>query len=100
MTTADLFPVAELCKQHQIAVAFLHELSENGLVQIVTIAETEYISAERLSETERFIRLHNDLSINLEGLEAIAHLLHKVEHLQAQIRELHNRLRLYEDEPE
>lgn len=98
MQSNDLFPVTELCRQHQIEITFIRELQACGLVNIETVEETEYIRAEGLTETERFIRLHNELAINMEGLEAISHLLHKVEYLQHKVQDLHNRLRLYEDE--
>lgn len=93
----DLFPVTELCRQHQVEITLLHELHSNGLIRIETVEEQEYISADALGETERFIRL-SQLAINMEGLEAIAHLLQKVEHLQQEVRDLHHRLRVYEDD--
>ena len=37
-----------------------------------------------------------DLSINLEGIDAIHHLLNRVEKLQAEVFRLKNRLLLYE----
>lgn len=42
------------------------------------------------------IRLSRDLKINLEGLEAIHHLLGQIEKLQKDNRRLRNRLGLYE----
>ena len=43
------------------------------------------------------IRLHYDLNINLEGLDAVYNLLKRVENLQSEITSLHNKLRIYED---
>jgi hypothetical protein len=43
------------------------------------------------------VRLHYDLDINLEGIEAITYLLNRVKNMQAEIIALKNRLRLYED---
>jgi len=43
------------------------------------------------------MRLHFDLHINLEGLDAVYHLLQRVENLQSEITSLNNKLRLYED---
>jgi chaperone modulatory protein CbpM len=44
------------------------------------------------------IHLHHDLEINIAGIEAITHLLERVEQMQENVRGLRNRLRLYEDE--
>jgi hypothetical protein len=42
------------------------------------------------------MRLHYDLDINLEGIEAITSLLNRVKSMQEEIRELRNRLEGYE----
>jgi hypothetical protein len=42
------------------------------------------------------MRLHYDLDINLEGIEAITCLLDRVRSMQEEIRELRNRLGVYE----
>jgi hypothetical protein len=63
----------------------------------VIIEENEYIEQEQIRELERMMRLHYDLDINLEGIEAINHLLDRVSRLQKEVRQLQNRLKLYED---
>jgi len=40
--------------------------------------------------------LHVDLDINIEGLDAISHLLQKVNALQNELVALRNRLQIYE----
>lgn len=42
--------------------------------------------------------MYYDLSINLEGIDAIHHLLKRVEQLQDEIFRLKNRLHLYESD--
>jgi chaperone modulatory protein CbpM len=37
------------------------------------------------------IRLHNELEINVAGIEAITHLLERVEQMQEEMRRLRNR---------
>ncbi len=49
------------------------------------------------SNWRRIIRLYYELDINLEGIEAIIHLLQRIDtHQQEEIIALRNRLRLYE----
>jgi len=66
------------------------------MLQIVTIKETRYINRKQLQQLEKIILFYNDLDINLEGIEAVNHLLDKINRLQDQIRHLKNRLLLYE----
>lgn len=97
MEKQDLISADEVCSHYHVEYAFINELRERGLIEVTTIQETHCIASERLSDLERFIRLHYDMDINLEGIEAISHLLHRVEDMQRQLNQLHNRLRLYED---
>ena len=43
------------------------------------------------------MRLHYDLDINIEGIDAIYNLLKQVEELQSQIITLRNKLNFYEN---
>lgn len=97
MNRENLIPANEFCKQHHIEFSFIHLLHENGLIEISTVEETECIPVSRLPELEKMVRLHYELDINLEGIEAIRHLLRRVKSMQHEITVLKNRLRLYED---
>ncbi|MGZ4079745.1 MAG: chaperone modulator CbpM, partial [Bacteroidia bacterium] len=57
-----------------------------------------YIDPEQLQKLESFLRMHYEMDINMEGIEAIAHLLQRTQSMQEEILKLKNRLRLYEDE--
>jgi hypothetical protein len=66
------------------------------LIKISTIKDTGFIDADQLHQIEKYIRFYYELDINMEGIETITHLLHRVISLQDEITELRNRLRLYE----
>ncbi|UZH54967.1 chaperone modulator CbpM [Salinimicrobium tongyeongense] len=89
--------IIEFCNCHRLEYSFIHSLTEHGLIETVIIEENEYIEQEQIRELERMMRLHYDLDINLEGIEAINHLLDRVSRLQKEVRQLQNRLKLYED---
>ncbi|WP_029034530.1 chaperone modulator CbpM [Salinimicrobium terrae] len=89
--------ILEFCNCHQLEYSFIHSLTENGLIQTIIIEEDEYIEQEQLRELERIMRLHYDLEINMQGIDAINHLLNRVSRLQDEVRHLQNRLKLYED---
>src|SRR5258708_24978164 len=97
MQTQHLISAEEFCIHHQVEYSFINSLHQFGLIEIKTIEETRFIDTEKLSELEKFVRLHYDLDINLEGIEAITFLLQKVEGLQDEINALKNKLNLYED---
>jgi len=94
MSKQELYPVIDLCKHYEAEVSFIHELQSNGMVEITRVEEKEYLDDEMLTKVEHFMRLHYELSINFEGIEAISHLLRKVESLQQELLEMHNQLRV------
>ncbi|PKD21413.1 MerR family transcriptional regulator [Salegentibacter salinarum] len=96
MNLEDLIPTDEICSRYKVERTFVSSLYESGLIEIVTVEETEYVHCDEISEFERLRRLHYDLDINVEGLEAIQHLIRQVKILQKQNRKLKNRLGLYE----
>lgn len=89
--------IIEFCNCHQLEHSFINSLTEHGLIHTVIIEEDEYIEQEQLGHLERILRLHNELEINLEGIDAINHLLERVSRLQDEVRFLQNRLSRYED---
>ena len=94
----DLISQEECCVQYNIESSFIQALGEYGLLEITTVAETTYVHAEQLHELEKFIRLHYDLNINMEGIDAIAHLLSKVQNLQQKNDYLRRRLLILGDD--
>jgi hypothetical protein len=98
MENEELIPLEVFCIQYQIEISFIQSLSEYGLIEIVAMEEKEYLHQEHIRDLERMIRLHYDLDINIEGIEAIAHLLQRVDHLQGEVNTLKNKLRFYEGE--
>lgn len=95
MDTSQLISIQQLCKHYEVPVTFIKALHEYELVEI-TIAENDsYIKTTQLNDIEKMMRLHYDLEINLEGVDAIYHLLKQVEALNAEIMALKNKLNAY-----
>jgi hypothetical protein len=97
MENEHLIPVQELCTHHHIEISFITSLNKSGLIAVTTVEENQYIDEKQLKELEKMIRLHYDLDINIEGIEAISHLLNRVNSLQEELISLRNRLGIYED---
>jgi hypothetical protein len=94
----NLIAIEEFCSNHEIESSFVSSLQKNGLIEITTIRETEFIDEEQLRQLEQFVCFYYELDINLEGIETIMHLLQRMNSLQDEMITLKNRLRFYETE--
>jgi hypothetical protein len=98
MQTEYLIAVDKFCVIHNIEISFIRSLQNTGLIEITTIQGTGFIDATQLAQLEKYVRLFNELDINLEGIDTINHLLERITILHHEIITLKNRLRLYEAE--
>src|SRR4051812_23396447 len=96
MEQSELIPAQEFCTYHHISHSFISRLEDAGLIEVVSIEEESYLHVDNIQDLEKLVRLHTDLDINPEGVEAIAHMLQRMGMMQQQLRELQQRLRLYE----
>ena len=97
MDNENMISVIEFCEGHHIEISFIDSLQETGLIELATIEDTPYIQEDQLYDLEKIIRLHYDLDINLEGIDAVINLLKRMDDMQHEINLLKNRLRLYEE---
>ena len=91
-----VIPAREFCAQHDIELSFIHSLAEFGLLHVTTMEQESYIEEDDLESLEKMKRLHYELQINLEGIDAIRHLLSQIDAMQRELILLKNRLRFYE----
>ncbi|MCV9929942.1 chaperone modulator CbpM [Flavobacterium sp. LS1R49] len=96
MNSKNLIQIKQFCIYHEIEDTFISKLNNYGLIEIIVLEEDQYLQPEQLPAIEKMIRLHYDLKINLEGIDAIAHLLNKIELLQKNLTTTQNKLRLFE----
>ena len=90
-----LILIKEYCEQYKIEQRFVQSLQEEGLLEVTVVSDELYIKEEQLNELEQFRRWHYDLNINIEGIDALRHLINKVTKMQQEINHLKNQLRLY-----
>jgi len=88
----------EFCASHQVEVSFIHSLEETGLIETVAVNQALYIASDDLPKLEQITRLHKDLNINPEGIDAINHLLKYIEEMKQEIIHLRNRLSFYDED--
>lgn len=98
MSSKNLIQIKQFCVYHEIENTFIQELNNYGLIKIVFEENDEFLDTEQLPVIERMIRMHYDLNINFEGIDAIYHLLNKIEVLQQHLTNTQNKLRIYEEQ--
>lgn len=91
MEEIRLISTVDICRFHDVDDTFIGSLNKAGLIVFEEVNQTAFISENELEKLERLIRLHNELEINVAGLEAISHLLERIVEMQEQIRVLKNR---------
>ena len=97
MTTQTNFISAEIfCANHQIDLPFVLELNNTGLIEMNFIDNAAYLSEVQLPIVEKIIRLHFELDINMEGIEAVTHLLSRIDALEQHLIRLQNKIQFYE----
>lgn len=96
MKDEDLIPIEVFFKHYPLESSFVSDLKEYGLIEVTEIDNRPCIGHEHISDFEKLIHLHYDLSINIEGIDAIHHLLQKIVGLQKELCILKTKLRSYE----
>lgn len=86
----------EFCRGHALQETFLFRLEEIELIRIERIRSEAYFHREELPRLERLIRLHRDLDIGPQGLQAVDHLLGRIQRMQEEMAALRRRLDRWE----
>ena len=98
MELKDLIPIIRLCEHYSVETSFFDKLHEEGLISITILKQTSYLHQDKIGDVEKMIRIHQELNINTEGIDAVFNLLQKIDVLQNELNMLHNRLGLYEND--
>ncbi len=91
----DLIIINEYCDRCHVDPSFIGQLAEDGLIELRQTDGASYLPLSQLPELERYTHLYYDLSINVAGIDAIHHMLERIESLQQEIRTLKNELKFY-----
>lgn len=100
MSINELIPISQLCEHYEVEMSFFIKLNELGLIEISIQEQSHYLHSDKIGDLEKMIRMHHELHINFEGIDAVLNLLNKIDRLQAELNHTKNKLRLYEDKIE
>lgn len=91
----DIITTEEYARQSHTDIQFIRDLGEYGLIEISIEQQQPCIHSRQLPLLEKYSRLHYDLDINMEGIEAISHLLQRITDMQSEMEGLRRMLRVY-----
>ena len=97
MSKEKFIPLQKLCELYKVEMSFFSSLNEIGLIQITNIEESNYIHQDKINDIEKMIRMHQDLEINIEGIDIAFNLLQKIDELENELNIIKNRLLIYEN---
>lgn len=92
----ELITITEYCYKYDIEPSFIISLEDSGIISLTIVDSEKYIHIQQFGELDKYIHLHYDLQINIEGIDAIRHLLQKVDDMQQEIQELKSQLHLHQ----
>lgn len=96
METEKMISASEFCMYHNIELSFIFSLREAGLIDVTSIEEKIFVSVNQLKHLEQLMRLKHEMDINIEGIETVTYLLHRINNMQQHILQLNNKLAFYE----
>ena len=85
---------SECLRIYEVEESFIDALHDSGLIHVVQ-EEERFIEYNDLDELEQFVRWYYDMDINVEGIEALHHMLDRVRTLQSEIDDLRKELQFY-----
>lgn len=88
MEQINRISIEECCIYYSIETSFVQQLNDHGLIELIRSDEAVFIAFEQLTDLEKYMHLHYELEINMEGLETIKHLLDRVHDLQREVNRL------------
>lgn len=97
MDTKKLISIQKICTNYKVPVSFFKALHDYELVEITIKKNDVFLKSAQLHDIEKMMRMHYDLDINLEGIDAIYNLLKQVAQLQSEVKTLKNKLDAFDE---
>ncbi len=85
----------ECLRIYNIDESFVESLHQSGLINITEQENERFLELSELDDLEQFVRWYYDMDINVEGIEALYHMLARMKNLQSELDVLRNELRFY-----
>ncbi len=96
MNNAEFISIRVYATHQEVDQSFIQALHDRGLIHLIEVDDDTCVTCDELSRLEKLSRMHYELEINIEGIEAISHLLERMEAVQDDLRTLREKLQIYE----
>jgi hypothetical protein len=83
--------LTQFCKHHAIEDSFIISLDDHSIIELFKNENEMYLHIDSIDKIEKIIRLHVDLSINIEGIDVILQLLDKIDVLENELKHIKNK---------
>lgn len=93
--TGNRLLYSECLRIYEIEESFIESLRDVGLIHVIDQDDDRFIEYDDLSDLEQFIRWHYEMDINVEGIDALRHMLERVRSLQSELEQLRSELQFY-----
>ena len=90
--------IKEFCTYTEIEDSFITDLSEEGILKIEIIDDEPFVEEGTIPDLEMFSRWHYDLGINLEGIDAMRHMLQRMNQMKSELEDLRRKLVFYDED--
>jgi len=94
---SELIIISEYCSHSNIEQKFISLLEDEGLIKTEWHNGVQYLPSSQLGDVERYANWYYDLSINIEGIDAIRMLLSRIDRLQCELCSLQNLIDSFRD---
>ena len=91
----DMIIVTDYCDKCHIEPSFIDLLESRDLIGTQMADGERSLPFSQIPDVERYSRMYYDLDINIEGIDAIHHLLGQMREMQCEIDNLRSRLRFF-----
>ncbi|MCK0204246.1 chaperone modulator CbpM [Ornithobacterium rhinotracheale] len=88
--------ISDYCKNTQIERTFISDLQDEGILVLQQVDNEDCIEEDMLEELEKYSRWHYDLGVNLAGIDAMRHMLQRMQQMEREIQSLKNSLRFFD----
>ena len=79
------YTIVELSEQSVLDLALLNEMIEMGIIEPIQTSPVVQSDYRALNRVQKASRLHQELSINLEGISVVLDLLERVQLLEQEL---------------
>lgn len=97
MKTDKFLLITEICQYYHIETDFFEEIEYHQLLDVHQISGQKFIHQKQLNRLEKILRLHDELDLNLQGIDVVFGMMDRIEKLERELRQTKSKLSILEN---